>query len=162
MHFAILTNVPDCLTRVARRWHADRVPLPANEFSIWIPGAPRSLQARLLRGYIDRVRTAARAVFPSPLLADNIESVLLFVDRGSRPDVDNVLKPALDALKGIVYLDDRQVRSVRCEAMPNDDSLRVVNGTPHPTFATLLDGAHFLIRVRVPSVPTIAGELASS
>lgn len=116
----------------------------------------------MLRGYLDRVRTAARAVFPSPLLSENIEIVLVFVDRGSRPDVDNVLKPALDALEGIVYVDDRQVRSVRSEAVPNDDSLRTVDGTPHLTFAKLLDGAHFLIRVRVPGVPTIAGELPTS
>jgi hypothetical protein len=136
--------------------------LPPNEFSIWIPGVPRSLQASLLRGYLDRIRTAARAVFPLPLLSDNIEIVLLFVDSGSRPDVDNVLKPALDALKGIVYVDDRQVRSVRSEAVPNDPALRTVNGSPHLTFSSLLDGGHFLIRVRVPGVPTIATELASS
>ncbi len=34
-----------------------------------------------------------------------------------RADVENILKPILDALKGIVYFDDKQVRSVRVVAI---------------------------------------------
>lgn len=35
-----------------------------------------------------------------------------------RADVDNVIKPILDALIGIVYTDDQQVRSVKATALP--------------------------------------------
>jgi hypothetical protein len=37
--------------------------------------------------------------------------------------VDNVIKPVLDALIGVVYHDDRQVRSVRAVAVPTDDAI---------------------------------------
>ncbi len=41
-------------------------------------------------------------------------------DTGVRPDVDNVLKPVLDALEGIVYLNDRQVVSVSACCLPSE------------------------------------------
>ena len=130
-----------------------------DEYSIWVQGVPRSAQGGLTRGYRERVQAAARAVFPSPLRSNDIEIVVLFVDTGGqRPDVDNVLKPALDAMKTIVYMDDRQVRSARAEAVPKDLSPPL----GHLTFEKLLAGNEFLIRVRVRGIPTIAAELPSS
>jgi hypothetical protein len=41
-------------------------------------------------------------------------------EAGVRPDVDNVLKPVLDALEGIVYLDDRQVTTVSAGCLPSE------------------------------------------
>ena len=35
--------------------------------------------------------------------------------------MDNVIKPILDALKGIVYEDDSQVRSVKITAFPSSE-----------------------------------------
>jgi hypothetical protein len=130
-----------------------------DEYSIWVQGLPRSAQGGLTRGYRERVQAAARAVFASPLRSNGIEIVVLFVDAGGqRPDVDNALKLAMDAMKGIVYVDDRQVRSARAEAVPKDLS----PPSDHLTFAKLLEGREFLIRVRVRGIPTIAAELPSS
>lgn len=41
-----------------------------------------------------------------------------------RGDVDNVIKPILDTLIGVVYEDDRQVRSVRVTALPKGEPFR--------------------------------------
>jgi hypothetical protein len=136
--------------------------LPPDEYSIRVPGKPLSSSAELTRGYIDRVRAAGRAEFASPLSSNGIEIVLVFVDTGTRPDVDNVLKLAVDALKGIVYNDDKQVSSARAVAVPNDPALRAIGGVPHATFAHLLDGGKFLIRVRVPAEPSILRDLRTS
>ena len=54
------------------------------------------------------------------------------------------------------------MRSARAEAVPDDPTLRVIDGIPHATFAQLFDGTDFLIRVRVPPTPSIARELRSS
>jgi hypothetical protein len=109
------------------------------------------------------VQDAARAVFSSPLSTSGIEITVLFVDTGGqRPDVDNALKRAVDALKGVVYRDDKQVNSVRAVAVPNDPALREIDGMPHATFAQLLDGGKFLIRVRIPTEPSILRDLRTS
>jgi hypothetical protein len=34
------------------------------------------------------------------------------ISEGARTDIDKIIKPTLDALQGVVYTDDRQVRSV--------------------------------------------------
>jgi hypothetical protein len=47
--------------------------------------------------------------------------------------VDNILKPILDAFKGVVYVDDSQVRSVRAVALPRDDAYRL-SGTMSADF----------------------------
>jgi len=134
------------------------------EFRIWVPGPPKSAQTKrkFSRDYIAAIQSAAKERVSTPLESANLEVVVLFADMPSRPDVDNVLKVILDALKGIVFWDDWQVRSVRAEALPRDDSLRIVRGNPHHTFARVLDGGEFLIRVSAPQVPTIKSQLESS
>lgn len=47
-------------------------------------------------------------------------------------DLDNILKPTLDALKGIAYLDDRQVRELR--------ALRI-----NPKARVDISGRHFMV-----------------
>jgi Holliday junction resolvase RusA-like endonuclease len=140
------------------------MPLPPGETSIWIPAAvPKSQQAEHLKNYVAQVKQAALQAFPSPLTSNWIEITVLYVDARQRPDVDNVLKPIQDALKGIVYRDDWQVCSCRSAVLPNDPTHRTKeDGKPHGTFARLLDGNHFLIRVKVPDRPTILEMLTSS
>jgi hypothetical protein len=136
--------------------------LADREYSIWIPGVPRSMQADHLRGYLARVCDAARAVFASPLSDYGIEIKIVFIDQGQRPDVDNVVKPITDALQGIVYFNDKQVTDSRSVAIRNDPTLRVIDGVPHATFAQLLDSGQFLMRVHVPAEPSIWRELRTS
>ena len=46
--------------------------------------------------------------------------------RGSM-DIDNLPKPILDALKGLVYLDDEQVTDIVCHKRDLNRALRVAN-----------------------------------
>jgi Holliday junction resolvase RusA-like endonuclease len=134
------------------------------EYRIWVPGIPKSSQAKakFSRNYTAAIQSAARAVFTTPLESSSIEVIIAFADAQARPDVDNVSKPILDALKGIVFWDDHQVRANRVEALPDDDNLRTVGGRPHRTFARVLEGREFLIRVLVPAAPTIRTQLEST
>ena len=43
------------------------------------------------------------------------------------PDVDNIPKPILDALKGLVYMDDEQVTDVLCRKRRLNSDLRIEN-----------------------------------
>ena len=42
-------------------------------------------------------------------------------------DVDNLAKPVVDALKGLIFLDDRQVTELLCRKRDLGRSLRVSN-----------------------------------
>ena len=45
------------------------------------------------------------------------------------PDVDNIPKPILDALKGLVYMDDEQVTDVLCRKRRLNSDLRIENAS---------------------------------
>ena len=96
-------------------------------FRIWIPGSPRA--AGKNRGartrYVEQIRRAASEVVPHPTRSPRIDiEVFFYADTTLRADVDNVIKPILDALIGVVYEDDRQVRSVKATAFPKGDAFR--------------------------------------
>lgn len=119
-------------------------------YRIWVPGIPASgtKRAKALSRYRQSIASTAAALVQTPLRSQRLDLEIWFVSRGiSRADVDNVLKPILDSLKGIVYLDDRQVRSVKVVALPGNDAFtlnglvsaeiihRLVHGQPeHPEF----------------------------
>jgi len=67
---------------------------------IKIPGRPLSAQAKQKKRYIDLIETCG-------------------IERraGHTPDLDNLDKLVLDALKSIVYLDDGQIRSRKSERL---------------------------------------------
>jgi len=61
------------------------------------------------------------------IATDDIEIEVIYATRrekGQRIDIDNVLKPTLDALKGVVYKDDSQVRSVTATLVDKSASQR--------------------------------------
>jgi len=90
------------------------LPLPPSVNSYWrsVP-ATRNRVARVLisergRRFKRACRLAASAQCANPIEGDvSLRAVVYFKDR--RRDLDNCLKPLLDALNGIVYRDDRQV-----------------------------------------------------
>jgi crossover junction endodeoxyribonuclease RusA len=119
-------------------------------YRIWVPGAPRSAQGGSRTRYVEGIRAAAREVVRTVLRTGRIDLEVWFVsDSGVRPDVDNVLKPIMDALKGVVYEDDRQVRSVRVVALPSDDAYGIAGSTPVDVLARLGADDEFLINVYV-------------
>lgn len=67
------------------------------------------------KAYRSEVKKAATAEIPNPIPSSDIEIEISYASKirsTIRADVDNVIKPTLDALKGVAYLDDLQVRSV--------------------------------------------------
>ena len=67
------------------------------------------------KSYMMAVRQAAATQVCLPITEKDIEVEINYstlAEEGVRADIDNVIKPTLDALKEVVYRDDRQVRSV--------------------------------------------------
>jgi Holliday junction resolvase RusA-like endonuclease len=65
--------------------------------------------------YYAAVKAAAAAVIDRPITTSDIELEIIYstaLNPAQRLDADNVNKPTLDALKGVAYLDDAQVRHV--------------------------------------------------
>lgn len=78
--------------------------------------------------YVDAVSQAAGVTISSPILEDDIEVEIIYSTRKRstiRADIDNIIKPTLDALKDIAYLDDAQVRSVKATLFDRNKPARV-------------------------------------
>lgn len=90
------------------------LPLPPSVNSYWrsVP-ASRNRIARVMiseegRRFKIRCINAAHLQCRTPLTGDvSLRATVYFKDR--KRDLDNCLKPLLDALQGIVYVNDRQV-----------------------------------------------------
>ena len=88
-------------------------------YRLWIEGRPLSRQGRLQPNYARRIREVAAAAIRQPIQTRRIDVEIFFVSpRSLRADVDNVIKPILDALEGIAFMDDFQVRSVKATRFP--------------------------------------------
>jgi hypothetical protein len=98
-------------------------------FRIWVPGIPKSSQSKGDKTkYIQAIQKATKDQVPYPVKSGRIDIEIFFVALSTiRSDVDNIIKPILDALVDIVYFDDRQVRSVRAVAIPPDDIMSFHN-----------------------------------
>lgn len=84
-----------------------------------VEGVPVSIQAKKRakrkEAWISRIRAAAVAKLPQNHFAAEhpVEvTIFFFSDTEIGRDLDNVIKPILDALSGCVYIDDRQVEKL--------------------------------------------------
>lgn len=115
----------------ARALEAASVPVTTKmrspRYRIWIDGSPVSgtKRAKTLGRCRQRIASAASVTVPTPIKSGRIDLEIWFQSAVGRPDVDNILKPILDSLKGIVYVDDSQVRSVKVVALPHNDAYRL-------------------------------------
>jgi hypothetical protein len=85
-------------------------------FALVVPRRPASLQwpnrqRQAFQGYL--AREASHVFAGQPLAGDLYVRVVWFYRRGVG-DVDNILKPILDAIEGVVYTNDRSV--VKCSS----------------------------------------------
>jgi hypothetical protein len=83
-------------------------------YQLFIYGRPSS-KGKGKQSYMDKVRAEARRRIDKMIETDDVELSILYSSRRPqmiRADVDNILKPTLDALCGLAYRDDRQVRAV--------------------------------------------------
>ncbi len=86
---------------------------------IKVPGRPLSVQAQHKKRYIELIKTWGRHRFQNPWSEPLSVQIFYVIDRrdGNIPDLDNLDKLVLDALKSIVYLDDGQIRSRKSERL---------------------------------------------
>jgi len=94
-----------------------------------VKGQPRSHQAHgSSTRYVERIQEEARSQIQGPpLSSERLDIEIIYSTRGVRPDVDNVSKLILDALKGIIYHDDSQIRAAKTVG------LRLEHGFPCAT-----------------------------
>ncbi len=121
-------------------------------YTIWVDGKPlnyRNKSKRIRAAYKGRIQTEAKKVVNNPWSSKRIDVEIWFsADSAVRPDVDNVAKPILDALQGIVYVNDFQVRSVKVGCIPRDGAFECEK-EDQKDFFRLLDTnkEEFLIRI---------------
>jgi len=117
-------------------------------WSIWVPGRPKAGNGRRHRGaFMKRVRAEAVSVIAQPSSSCHLGVEVWFrAPMKVRADVDNVAKPILDALKGIAYVDDKQVRSIFVVALPGEGGEISYGGQLEP-MRRLIAGVEFLINI---------------
>ena len=76
----------------------------------------------LVRQWTQNVRNAAEQHWDGtlPVAGPVMVSILYIFDRGAF-DVDNIPKPILDALKGLIYFDDIQITDLICRKRHRSD-----------------------------------------
>lgn len=101
-----------------------RLPVPPSANRYWRVWRGRAVRSREATAYIALVRVALRGMAP----ATGPVRVTIGWFRGARRgDLDNRLKVALDALRGLAFVDDRQVVALSAwrEEAPADPRLEV-------------------------------------
>ena len=98
-----------------------------------------------MRQWSEEVRSVAEQHWPTGDLPDAgpIMLTITYFYENVLLDVDNIPKPILDALKGLVYLDDEQVTDIHCRKRSLNRDLRIEN--PSSAYAEgLARGNEFL------------------
>ena len=125
-------------------------------FEFALEGPPVSQQTRrraLVRQWTQSVRNAAEQHWDGslPVTGPVMVSIFYIFDRGAF-DVDNIPKPVLDALKGLVYLDDTQITDLICRKRPWNGVLHTA--TPPSVFNEFLRDHNEFVYVRVSDAPS--------
>jgi crossover junction endodeoxyribonuclease RusA len=115
------------------------------DFEFVVEGPAVSLKAkkknaRRYQRWIRTVRAAAQKEFQNrsqPTRSQNITVSVTNYYTLAPPDVDNIIKPLLDAIGTVVYVDDRQVRKVISEKVDLASVASILD--PSPILATALE-----------------------
>jgi hypothetical protein len=116
---------------------------------VWVEHRPSSSGTGKAT-YFAAVKAAATAEIPQPIAGNDIEVEVVYSTTrkaAERLDADNVNKPTLDALKGVAYTDDAQVRSATATVFDRTAN-HVVHGrvehmgrlfySPHPDVVLIM------------------------
>jgi crossover junction endodeoxyribonuclease RusA len=123
-----------------------------------VSGTPVSLQAKRAASRAEwksRVKAASSTAIPSPHFAsDERMAVTLFYlpEEPMQGDIDNIVKPILDALCKHIYLDDSQVERVLVQKFEPGNVFSF--SRPTSMFVRALEGAKPILYVRVSNNPT--------
>jgi crossover junction endodeoxyribonuclease RusA len=102
----------------------------------------------------ERVKGASKNAIPQPHFASDAPiSVTLYYlpEAAMRGDVDNIVKPILDALSGHIYIDDRQVE--RLVVQKFEPGMAFTFKNPSQTFASALGGERPVLYIRLSDRP---------
>jgi hypothetical protein len=119
----------------------------------FVPGIPVSAQSKnrdRLKQWRDDVGAAAGKDWAGPVMDGEVAVTIVMYAEGWKLDVDNMTKPILDALTGLIWNDDRQV----VQALPayrelfGDYRVTAVSETLYKGFATNEPFVH--VQVRTP------------
>ena len=119
---------------------------------IIVSGTPVSLQgsAKGRERWKGRVEAAARKERePEDFLITHPLSVTIYVflDAPLQGDVDNLLKPILDALKGVIFVDDAQVAEIRIRKI--EPEMIVGFEDPSPKLINAIEAERPLVYIRI-------------
>ena len=97
-------------------------------FECVVPGPPVSAQTRRQdrrRAWQARVISAASRYWAPgrPPLTGALTITLVYYCEGTHPDIDNLPKPVLDALEGLIFIDDNQFTDAVCRIRPLEAEL---------------------------------------
>lgn len=122
-----------------------------------VEGTAVSLQAKRresIEQWKLRIRAASQAVLPDGHFASELPlSVTLFYFPAAemQGDIDNIVKPILDALKGHICIDDRQVQRVSVQKFEPGNVFRF--DSPSPILQEAINRPKPILYVRVSDDP---------
>ena len=117
-----------------------------------VRGTPVSAQssAGSKNAWMDRIKTASSMALPVPhfATAESVAVTLFYFSEEEMPrDLDNIVKPILDALNQHVYIDDGQVDRIVVQRFTNDRLYRF--GNPTDALTDVIDGRKPALYVRI-------------
>jgi hypothetical protein len=126
--------------------------VPTYEFSLIGPAVSlraKDKNAKRYQRWIETVKQTITSQLPSGFTPTRakVSVVISNYYTADPPDVDNIIKPILDGMNGVVYQDDAQVYRVTSEKYMQDDDLHLVN--PSATLAKAIESTDELLFVVV-------------
>lgn len=118
----------------------------------FIEAVPLSLQAsaRSQETWWQQVENVARSAIPAGSWATQspvLVTIYYFPNGQMTGDIDNIVKPILDALSPMIYLDDSQVDRVIVQKFESGRVFRITN--PTPRLAKVLETEPPVVYIRV-------------
>ena len=96
-------------------------------------------------------KAAERWPKDAPPVDQDVSIEITHFFEGAPADVDNIAKPILDAIKGLVYVDDRQVSDLVCRRRPLEGPFRA--DSVSTTLAEGLTGNREFLHIRIIAAP---------
>ena len=127
-------------------------------------GVPVSFRAKLaasIEAWKERVRAAARPYLPEGHWATEGPvqiTIFYFPDAEIRGDLDNILKPILDALSKFVYLDDGQVERIVVQKFEPARIGAFLDPSAKLAEAALTAGPRVYVKVDVPHIEELSND----
>ena len=126
-------------------------------FEFTVEGPPVSQQTRRrerLPPWREAVRAAAKDLWAaeSPSLDQELALTITYFYEGAPTDVDNIVKPILDSIKGLIYRDDVQITDLISRRRPLAGPFRVE--VVSPVLAEALAKGREFLHIHITDPPT--------